>query len=348
MIDMLRLWGPPLALSFVPGLFWMWFIHSHRPDRNSRVAWGSLSLGFLGGAASVFLVLAISIPLHKYLPIVSRMQGLSWGRFLYFVLVVGLVEEFSKLIAVRLFVYPMKSFREPWDGLMASSAAALGFATAENAKYILDFGDPKVLLARSVSATIGHVLMSGIWGYALAEAKQSQLDGHKKRRPSILVLPALMVSALGHGAYDFLLIQGLGLLALFVLGLLWSVFWTNIKESKTLSCKHRVLLHKVKECPSCRSLVRGDYRFCSQCRHAFGDEASKLCCPSCLNSVSSEAQSCPDCDRNFVPSQLELFGSVTCVGDVISPAIPEADYECLEPSKAEAERPEFRFGEDRP
>jgi protease PrsW len=300
MIELLKHWAPPLTLSLIPGLFWMWFIHSHRPDRSSRVAIAPLTLGFLGGAASVFLVLAISIPLHRYLPSIDLLQRLSWGRFVYFVLIVGLVEEFSKLVAVRVLVYPLKSFREPWDGLLASSAAALGFATAENAKYILDYGDTTVLLARSVSATIGHVLMSGIWGYALAEAKQSQLGIHKGKRPSILVLPALLISAVGHGAYDFLLIQQLGPLALLVLALLWSVFWTNIKESRVLSSKHQVLLNKVKECPTCRSLVRGDYRFCSQCRQPFEQDSSKLCCPSCLTSVAFETEDCPDCQRQFV------------------------------------------------
>lgn len=297
-MNALWLWLPPFLLSLIPGLFWLWFIHSQRPQAK----WGesyplsTTIFSFLGGGLSVLLVLAISMPLHRYLPAVKVLHSSSWGRFVYFILVVGLVEEFSKLVAVRILAYPFPRFREAWDGLMASSAAALGFATAENAKYIVESGTSSVLIGRSVSATIGHVLMSGLWGYALGQSKEPASARSGRR---LLVLPSLMVSAIGHGAYDFLLIQDLGFLALAVLLLLWSIFWTQIRESRILTSKRALASSKVKECRECASLGRWNHSFCPNCAHSF-PESVNICCSNCLSRLPDpQATRCPDCQSNL-------------------------------------------------
>jgi RsiW-degrading membrane proteinase PrsW (M82 family) len=287
--DSSRLVLQATLLSLVPGLFWLWFVESHRPTQAS---WVRSALSFVGGAASTLLVLAISAGVVISWPGVNDLLRSTWGRLFYFVVIVGMVEEFCKLLSVRLFIYPRKDFKEAWDGLAASSAAALGFATAENVKYILESGDTLILLPRSVLSTTGHVLMSGIWGYALGVAKTSGQRKHPTR--SRWVLPALLTAAIGHGAYDFFLIQELPWLAIGVLGLLWAVFWAQIKHSVSHSQRRLIRSFPVRECPACHTLNRPEYSFCTHCGLILGP-ALALYCQICLEKVSEDALNCPHC-----------------------------------------------------
>ena len=229
-------------------------------------------------------------------PGVDDLLGSTWGRFFYFVVIVGMVEEFCKLLSVRVFIYPRRDFLEAWDGLAASSAAALGFATAENVKYILEMGDPHILLPRSVLSTTGHVLMSGIWGYALGVAKASGKTVHPTRNR--WVLPALLTAAIGHGAYDFFLVQELPWLAIGVLALLWAVFWAQIKHSVSQSQRRWIRSFPVRECSGCHTLVRSEYSYCTHCGLGI-DPASSLYCQRCVEKVQVGALCCSHCKAEW-------------------------------------------------
>ena len=246
-------------------------------------------------------VLALSFAIELAFPAVNNlMHSSSWGRLLYFVFFVGLVEEFSKLLAARIFLYPRRDFREAWDGLAGSTAVALGFATAENIKYVLMAGDPYILLPRSVMSTTGHILMSGIWGYALGISRAAAIapKGRNDDRVRRWVLPALLTSALGHGTYDFFLFQNLPWLAVGVLGLLWAVFWSQVKDSVQESQRRLTRSFPVRECRECHTLLRSDYRFCTHCGREV-DPGSKVYCQNCLNPTghlhSLEHASCGHC-----------------------------------------------------
>jgi RsiW-degrading membrane proteinase PrsW (M82 family) len=116
-------------------------------------------------------------------------------------LVIGPAEELAKFLAVRLFVYRNKEFNEPLDGIIYAAAAALGFASLENVLYVIDWHTGHVqwgaLGIRSLFALPGHVIFSTTWGYAL---------GRKKFDVSYRVWPMVLLAALLHGLYDFLLI----------------------------------------------------------------------------------------------------------------------------------------------
>lgn len=260
------------------------------------MSWIRSALSFVGGAASTILVLTLSAGLEMAWPSVIDLMDSTWGRLFYFVTIVGMVEEFCKLLSVRVLIYPRKDFLEAWDGLAASSAAALGFATAENVKYILEAGDAHILLPRSVLSTTGHVLMSGIWGYALGVAKASGRTVHPTR--SRWVLPALFTAAIGHGAYDFFLIQELPWLAIGVLGLLWAVFWAQIKHSVSQSQRRLVRSFPVRECHSCHTLVRSGYSFCTHCGLGV-DVSSALYCQRCLEKVEEGSLRCSHCSATW-------------------------------------------------
>lgn len=121
-------------------------------------------------------------------PLISR----AWLAFM----VAGPVEEVAKFLAVALLVWFQSNFDEPMDGIVYASAAAAGFALAENLRYMQD--QPASILARGPAATGAHILFAGFWGGAL---------GHAKRMKSFPAGVAITGGGLGlgivsHGLFD--------------------------------------------------------------------------------------------------------------------------------------------------
>ncbi len=118
---------------------------------------------------------------------------------LFYLCVVAVAEELAKFFVVFTVAYPNRAFNEPMDGIIYAAAAALGFASFENAFYVLDRG-PLVLLLRGPFSTLGHVLFSAMWGAALGLALQEQRRARRVR----LILSGLVLSILAHGLYNIL------------------------------------------------------------------------------------------------------------------------------------------------
>lgn len=278
-----------LLWSWMPGLFWLIFVESHAPQRSS---WLRILIAFVAGGFSVLGVHAF----HALVPLnLGSPPGDPVFSLFYYVLVVGLVEELCKMSAVLLTCWPRRDFREPWDGMACASTAALGFATVENFSYVMNYGDPSILLGRFLLSTVAHVAMSGIWGFALGLCKQSQ-----SRWPlSALVWEGLLWSALGHGAYDWFLSMSWIGGGLAVFGGLILVFRQRLQETHLTSLRRKLPSQRVVECPSCRSLYRSDYRYCCHCGQAKAEGAVRAVCLVCL-ADTQEGPQCPSCRRAFL------------------------------------------------
>jgi protease PrsW len=159
------------TIALAPALFWFWFFA--RRDRNPEPAW-LLFRTFCWGMAMVLPAALLEVGISSVL-----------GTTAMF-LMVGLIEEGCKLLAA-LSVTKRHEFDEPIDGLIYATAAALGFATLENAFYLYQHGASLILLRGPIS-TLGHILFAGAWGYA-----------HLLRRGWLL-------SALLHTIFNFLLL----------------------------------------------------------------------------------------------------------------------------------------------
>jgi RsiW-degrading membrane proteinase PrsW (M82 family) len=111
--------------------------------------------------------------------------------------VVGFSEEGAKLLSVWALAWRRREFDEPVDGLVYSSAAALGFAALENVKYFA-FGrmSGAVIALRGFVTVPAHMLFSALWGYALGQTLVS-------RRSRVFELS--LAAALAHGLFDALL-----------------------------------------------------------------------------------------------------------------------------------------------
>ncbi len=275
-----------LLLSLIPGLFWLWYIQGLGRTRREPI-W-MMALACLAGAASAEGVLLSSDALDRVAPGFMDLPYDPWKQLFYFIVAVGLMEEGWKMLSCWLSVYFLKDFDEPVDGLLYAGCSALGFATAENVKYILAHGE-LVLVGRALLSTFGHVLMSGVWGYALGMRKARG----KKQGPLWLI--GLFGAALGHGFFDWFLMQGYTLLGVATLGFLWWLFSQRIEETARLSPYRTHRVHRVRECPNCGILSRAEGPYCSGCGK---QNEGPAMCPNCLKPAEGES-SCERCGCLF-------------------------------------------------
>lgn len=259
-----------LLLSLIPGLFWLAYLRS-LSRRATIPIWLWIWALFLGWAST-----QLTLWLSKTLK-VEALQSVPWlGLFLYFVLGVGLVEEFAKALCALAGLSLLGSTREPLVTLQLSGAVALGFATTENVLYVSHHGE-QVLVGRFLFATLGHVLFASVWGLALA----SDPKGGGRRRWGLL-LNGLLLSSLAHGLYDWFLVSGRPVLAVLTLGLLWFGFRQATLEAFLRQEYERELPYETRECGACRVLTRAEGAFCSFCGapHRSEQELDGLTCSS--------------------------------------------------------------------
>lgn len=135
------------------------------------------------------------------------------GMPLFFFLIVGPGEESVKLLAVRLYAYTDRRFDAVIDGAVYGAVAGLGFATIENALYILrqlsesgelaelTIGISAVAAGGDITAVRalagpGHVIYSSIAGYYLGLAKFNP----DNRGP--IIVKGLLLAAAIHATYN--------------------------------------------------------------------------------------------------------------------------------------------------
>ncbi len=181
-------------LAFVPGIIWLVYVYKKDKLEPEPIGW--VILVFICGALLVPLCVLIEKPLSSGLGVDTIRTTADAAKVSWFV--AGLVEEGAKFLLVIGLVSYRRTFNEPMDGIVYAAAAALGFASAENIIYIKKFG-AFVILLRGPLSTLGHMLFSSIWGYAIGKAKFG-----RENRLSLLA-KGFILSAFFHGLYDFLL-----------------------------------------------------------------------------------------------------------------------------------------------
>jgi protease PrsW len=194
-----------LLVPMIPGVIWLWIIYRtdwYEPEPK-RLVLATFGLGILAIAPAFGgeRLAGMAYPFLRYIE-EAAITGVAapWPMAIGCFLVIGPCEELAKFLAVRLFVYRNKEFNEPLDGIIYAAAAALGFASLENVLYVIDWHTGHVqwgaLGIRSLLALPGHVIFATTWGYAL---------GRQKFDASYRVWPMVILAALLHGLYDFLL-----------------------------------------------------------------------------------------------------------------------------------------------
>ncbi len=186
-----------LLVSLVPGILWVWFFY--RKDRAEPEPKPLVMKAFLYGAISVLPAAFIEAPFRQF--ITGRAPDLL-TLLVISVLVVGLVEETSKFVAMHVAAFNSHEFNEVMDGVVYGVAAGLGFAAVENLFYSARFGIA-IGAFRAFITDLAHASFSGIAGYYLGRAKFDR--GHA----AALIARGMITAILLHGLYDFLIIAGL-------------------------------------------------------------------------------------------------------------------------------------------
>lgn len=103
------------------------------------------------------------------------------------------VREASKVCATWP-AFRSKYFDEPIDGVVYSTAAALGFACVENALVLRAHPFGWIWIVRTLMALPAHVFFAAAWGYTLGRAKRN-------KSPGAIFPIAWMLATICHGVY---------------------------------------------------------------------------------------------------------------------------------------------------
>ncbi|MDP3880031.1 MAG: PrsW family glutamic-type intramembrane protease [Dehalococcoidales bacterium] len=280
-----------LVLAFAPGIFWLWLIYQRdkfRPEPKALVV-----RTFLWGMAVAIPVSVMEFALYPQAGDILQTDNLSLGTIAYISFIVtGLTEELGKFLVVRRTVYDSPYFDEPMDGIVYASASALGFASLENAGYIITFGW-QVILARGPFSTLAHVLFSVMWGYPLGLSKLGR-PGSKA-----LLWLGLVGSMVTHGLFDFLLFTNSAysflVIPLFLgAGLLFLII---LKQARQISPYKEKVGELVVKCPNCGSDVPYYADFCTSCGAELGKATVKdiIFCSRCGAPLDNNVSFCTSC-----------------------------------------------------
>lgn len=190
-------------LSFIPIFLWGYHFYKKHPEKEKYVI-----ITFVAGSLSVIplLIYKFSWSFFPWINAFLWTRGLQADilGFSHFALVpisivvtfmlVGVIEEVSKMVAVRL--TDVEIFKSVDDVIEFAIIAALGFAFIENIIYFYNIisirGFEQLLfpfIFRSLFSTFAHVMFSGIFGYFYGVAhfasKELKEEMQNNRHPII-------------------------------------------------------------------------------------------------------------------------------------------------------------------
>jgi len=195
-----QLTGPALALiglvlAIVPAIVWLAFFYRrdrYEPEPRTLVI-GVFMLGILVATAVAIPVVDQLFDVGSWLsrsPLVHLLGG---------ILVVGVVQEGLKYLALRLSVYDSREWDERTDGIIYGTAVGLGLATALNVSFVVESGgvDLGTGAIRIVLTSLAHGSFGGLIGYFLGRQKF-------EARPIWWMPAGVALAAMLNGVFFFL------------------------------------------------------------------------------------------------------------------------------------------------
>jgi RsiW-degrading membrane proteinase PrsW (M82 family) len=216
------------ALAFAPGIFWLWYFY-RRDILEPEPAW-LVARTFLFG-------LLITFPAGIIEGLIAWAGISDWTLA---VIIAPVVEELAKFSVVWFTVFHDREFDEPLDGIEYAAAAALGFASLENARYMIlaylssPFEAVDTFAFRAIFSVPAHALISSVWGYALGRAKFSPYAGTDG-----IILGGIVTAIVLHAVFNLLaLLQmwiALVAMILLLVPLMWVILNRNILQALKFS-----------------------------------------------------------------------------------------------------------------
>jgi protease PrsW len=190
----LSLWG--ILGAFLVLIVWLFFLK--QLSFLSQIRWWHLLL-----SVSIGIVLCLAaFLLYEFYEHVLEFEtnGEIGNDFLYCFLGIGAIEEGVKVIPFLLILRFTSIIRKPIDYLLVAAAASLGFAFFENLVYISIYG-LEVIHLRALTACVSHMASGCMVAYGFL------LVRYRYPGKWWIIPLAFLLSALGHGFYDFWLIN---------------------------------------------------------------------------------------------------------------------------------------------
>jgi protease PrsW len=207
-----------VLLAAVPSVLLV--VYFYRRDIPKREPVSLIWKTFLWGFLAVLPAAAIEQIAEGMLPPL----GATTSNLINSFVVAAAVEEISKFLVVRIFIYRRKEMDEVADGIVYTITAGLGFAFFENILY--SAGPTAVIILRGITAVPLHAVAAGIMGYYI---------GRSRFLGKPVFGRGILLAVLFHGLYDYLLFgqtwASLLILPLLVIGgRVLAVLWRKAKE----------------------------------------------------------------------------------------------------------------------
>lgn len=190
-----------IILTVLPPLVWLIFYlrEDCHPEPKRLIL-----IAFLAGIASAILAVYVEVFFIGPRGIFINSITLTGTPFLFFLLI-ALIEEYAKYLAVKYAILNRRDFDEPIDGMIYMITAALGFAAIENTLFILPLFHESILAGfeltanRFIGANLLHALSSGTVGFFLARAWFSPHRHH-------FVAIGIFLATLLHTGFNYLIL----------------------------------------------------------------------------------------------------------------------------------------------
>lgn len=204
-----------VALAILPSLAICYWVY--RQDRYEKEPFSLLFKAFVIGCASTIPAMLLQIQFQDW-----QNEDSLVATAIFAFGIVGLTEELSKFVLLRLFIYPADDFNEPMDGIVYAVMVSMGFATVENLLYVFgenSDGSIGTALGRAFTAVPAHAAFAVLMGSYMGLAK------FVAERRNFYMFTGLGLAVFFHGLYDFFLLQKVyeGLGALAIGALVWGI-----------------------------------------------------------------------------------------------------------------------------
>ncbi len=208
-IDIINYWrnifdnkvGSANMIGFVAAFFILilWVFFFRQMDIYEPEKWHHIVMVILLSFITIYLI----YPIHDFI-----WYKLNYYRpshpvsdLTYITIVVGMTEEFVKILPVLIILKFTKAINEPFDYILYASLSGLGFACIENLSYF-ELGSLSNIHTRGILTSIGHASLSATVGYGL------MLGRYRKTYNKYLVFVLFfLIASILHGLYDFWLMN---------------------------------------------------------------------------------------------------------------------------------------------
>ena len=185
------------AWNIIAAISWFLFLSERIGHVNDKRHHGVPATFVLAGIVSMGLALLMY---EGYLAFLNT--DIGDNRWLYHILVVGVVEEGAKFIVFLFALAAGGAIKEPQDGVIYGAIVGMTFGAVENIFYIEAYRSV-FMFVRPVLTTGGHAIYGAIWGGMYSQAVYANAVGRDPgaRRNSAIGVPLV---ALMHGVYNAL------------------------------------------------------------------------------------------------------------------------------------------------